>query len=62
MNASEKKKLQKIFNVLDDYLGDTDPYLHPDDTDEDIRREEPIFWCAKEISALLQAKDSGLGD
>jgi hypothetical protein len=57
MTFEERKKLQEIFNVLDDYLGDTDPYLHPADTNENIKREEPIFWVAREINTLLIAPD-----
>ena len=52
-----KKKLNEIFLVLDNYLGDSDPLILPDDSDEDIKREEPIFWCAKEIQILLQTHD-----
>ncbi len=44
-----KKKLQEIFDVLDRKLGDTDPYMDEDMTDEDIKEELPIFWCAKEV-------------
>jgi len=45
-----------IFSVLDNELGDTDPEFEEDDTDEYIKNAEPIFWCAKTLSSLLDEK------
>jgi len=49
-------KLQKIFNALDDHLGDTDPDILEDATDEEIRDEEPVFWAANEIAKILKER------
>ena len=46
-------KLQKIFNALDESLGDTDPDILEDATDDEIREEEPVFWAAKEIAKII---------
>ena len=48
-----KSKLRNIFNALDSYLGDTDPDFPEDTTDDEIRQEEPVFWAAKELAAIL---------
>ena len=50
------EKLEEIFYVLSEYLGDTDPYISEDWEDEDIKSEEPIFWVTKEIRSLIDAK------
>ena len=47
-------KLHKIVHVLDDYLGDSDPQLEDDMTDEDIKQEYPIFWATKELFSILE--------
>jgi len=52
-----KKKVQKMFNALDNFLGDTDPFFGEDITDEEIRNEEPVFWVAKELSNYLNRRD-----
>jgi len=53
-DKSMKTKLQDIFNVLDEYLGDTDPDIDDDMTDDEIKECEPLFWCAKEIMGLIK--------
>ena len=50
----KNKKLQKIFNALDNHLGDTDPDILEDATDEEICDEEPVFWAANEIAKILK--------
>ena len=50
----KNKKLQKIFNALDNHLGDTDPDILEDATDDEIRDEEPVFWAANEIAKILK--------
>jgi hypothetical protein len=48
------KKVRDIFNALDSYLGDTDPELPEDMTDDEIRAEEPVFWAAKELAFYIK--------
>lgn len=50
----DKESLQEVFDVMDDYLGDTDPHIEEDATDEDIRIEHPAFWCCRQIGLMLQ--------
>ena len=52
-----KDKLQVIFDTLDGILGDTELFIEEDMTDDEIREEEPIFWCAKEIMGLIKDKN-----
>jgi len=47
-------KLKKIFNALDRMLGDSDPILPDDMTDEEIYSEEPLLWIAKELAVYLK--------
>jgi len=47
-------KLEKIFSALDRVLGDSDPMLPDDMTDEEIYSEAPLFWAAKELSLYLK--------
>jgi len=49
-----ERRLEKIANTLSDALGDTDPWLEPDMTDEEIRQEEPIFWACSELYEIIQ--------
>ena len=49
-------KLQKIFAALDESLGDTDPDILEDATDDEIRDEEPVFWAAREIAKIIYNK------
>ena len=48
-----KEKLAEIISVLDNVLGDTDPNLPEDMTDDEIRIEEPLFWAVRELNALV---------
>jgi hypothetical protein len=52
-----KEKLQAIFDTLEGVLGDTDPFIEEDMTDDEIREEEPIFWCAREIIGLIKGEN-----
>jgi len=54
MNKREREKLSVIFDILDGYLGDTDPYIEDGWTDEEIQHEEPLFWVTKEVAKLIQ--------
>jgi len=49
--------IEAVANVLDKYLGDTDPAFPEDFTDEDIMQEEPIFWACRELFYLLDNDD-----
>ena len=48
-----KRQLVRIHDALCIHLGDTDPYIDEDMTDEEICEEMPVFWAAKEIAALI---------
>ena len=50
-----EKALEGVRAVLNEELGDTDPDIPEDWTDEDIRREEPLFWAHVEIVKTEQA-------
>lgn len=45
-------KLKEIFDVLDMMMGDTDPYIDEDWTEDEIKTEEPLFWVTREIGLL----------
>lgn len=42
-------KITEIAEVLDTIIGDTEPYIDPEWTDEEIRDEEPLFWAVREL-------------
>jgi hypothetical protein len=48
-----KKELEEIFDVLDEYLGDTDPNIPDDMNDEEVKEEYPILWVTQQISKLI---------
>lgn len=48
-------QLREIFDVLDDVLGDTDPFLRDNMQDADIKSEEPVFWCARKVNEVIQS-------
>ena len=50
------KKVEEMFNALDNFLGDTDPFFDDVISDEEIRNEEPVFWVAKELSRYLNRR------
>ena len=52
-----REALEAVFDTLDQHLGDTDPSIDEDMTDEEIRDEEPIFWCCQQISQALKATE-----
>jgi len=47
-----KEKIEDILHVLNEFLGDTDPYLDDDMTDDDIKQEEPIVWVHMQLIEL----------
>jgi hypothetical protein len=46
-------ELRKIFDVIDDKLGDTDPFLRDGMSDDDIKAEEPLLWCAMKLNDVI---------
>jgi len=48
-----RRQLVRIHDALCSHLGDTDPWIDEDMTDEEICEEMPVFWAAKEIAALM---------
>ena len=51
--AAWKRRLVEIHDALSYELGDTDPYIEDDMTDEEVREEMPVFWAAKEVATLI---------
>lgn len=58
MTKTESKKLIAIHSALDAALGDSDPYIDDEMSDEDIAEQEPVFWAAKELAKLLGNDES----
>lgn len=52
MDSLTKEKLLAVHETLVSFLGDTEPFLDDDMTDDEIRQEEPIYWAAIEIAKL----------
>jgi hypothetical protein len=48
-----KLRLVNIHDALSAHIGDTDPDLPEDMTDDEVREYEPVFWAAKEIADLI---------
>ena len=48
-----KRRLVEIHDALSYELGDTDPHIEDDMTDEEVREEMPVFWAAKEVATLI---------
>lgn len=48
-------RLIDIWRALDSTLGDTDPYLADDMTDEDIRDDFPVWWATRKLRAMIDA-------
>ena len=46
--------IAEVFDVIDDKLGDTDPSVPDDFTDEDMRIEMPLLWCCRRLSFAMQ--------
>lgn len=47
-------KLSEIADVLDMKLGDTDPHIEEDWTDEEIKTEYPIFWACRALYKYIK--------
>ena len=48
------EEIEEIMFVLDEFLGDTDPYLSEDMTDEDIKSEEPIVCAHMKLCSIRE--------
>lgn len=57
MNKREKEVLQHVFDVLENYSGDSDPDLPDDITEDEIVEYFPIFYATRELAKLLYGKD-----
>jgi hypothetical protein len=44
---------REAFEALDVALGDTDPSIDDEATDEDVRNEHPVFWAAQRLSKAI---------
>lgn len=56
---TERERLQAVFDVLDDYLGDTDPHSDiPWDEwdDEELKAEHPLIWCCRQLIRMIELK------
>ena len=49
-----KAKLKEIQSVLDKALGDTDPMISDELSEDEIKEEYPVFWACQQVSLLLQ--------
>lgn len=45
-------RLTAIHSALSRHIGDTDPYVADDATDDEIRNEQPVFWAAQQLAFL----------
>ncbi|WP_425909018.1 hypothetical protein [Nitrobacter sp. TKz-YC02] len=44
--------LLTLISVLDCALGDTDPSIDPDYTDDEVKRDYPVFWVCQQLATL----------
>jgi hypothetical protein len=47
------KILKEVSEILDNLLGDTEPFIDPEWDDETIKDEEPLFWCTRELNKYI---------
>ena len=52
MTFKDKCQLVKIYNAIDDAMGDTDPDC-ADMTDDEIRQEEPLLWAGMNLAKMI---------
>ena len=58
-SGGDIQRLQDVFDVLDDYLGDTDPHTDiPWDewSEDELKDEQPLIWCCRQISRMIERK------
>lgn len=56
LDMTERERLQAVFDVLDDQLGDTDPHtdIPWDEWDDgDLKEEHPLMWCCRQLSEVI---------
>lgn len=46
--------LKECVSVLDKALGDTDPCIDEEITEDEIKEEYPMFWVCQNLSLLIQ--------
>ena len=54
-------KLRELASCLDRALGDTDPSISSDYTDDEIKRDYPVFWVCQQLNAILALLSRGAG-
>ena len=57
MDKMDIEVLEAIFNILDAELGDTDPFMDDEMTDENLKDEHPIFWACREVGRIKAKYD-----
>ena len=57
MDSNDIKVLRAIFDILDDQIGDTDPFMGDFITDEQIKDEHPVFWACREVKRIADKYD-----
>ena len=50
--------VRDAISALDDALGDTDPVIDAEATDEEVRDEQPVFWACQRLAAARAATQS----
>lgn len=53
MKEDALELLERVFLTLNDSLGDTDPIINEDSSDEYTRHVEPVVWCCRQIRKLI---------
>ena len=51
--------IKAVTDVLDTVLGDTDPEIDDDWTEEEIRDEYPIMWCMQQLTKFVNKSPEG---
>ena len=61
MEIAQRERLQQVFDVLDDLLGDTDPHTdvpwHEWD-DDDLKVQHPLLWCCRQLSDVIGKQET----
>ena len=47
------RRLRRVFVLLYEEAGDTDPSIENNESDEDIQVDRPVFWCCREVEILI---------
>lgn len=46
-------QLKSVSDALDQALGDSDPMIDPNMTDNEIKAEYPVLWACSKINKLI---------